>query len=170
MAKRKKAVVKRRRKASPAPVRRKRRRSMSEGPFSLAESFNISNPQSALRIAGEGALGAGIGSLVLKNVSDPKQKKLFLALLGVGCILMKKPSMAAGIAGVMAFDLLSENPSLSEREENVEFFDSEMLGEGEPLVLDQFGNPLALADGSPAPEAGSGYMPDYYASGYYANY
>lgn len=155
----------RRRRRSPAPVKRRRRRTMSESPFSLAEAFDFSNKESALRIAGEGALGAALGSLLTKNVTDPKQKKLYLLLLAGGMVLMKHPNAAAGVAGVIAYDLLSEYPTLKEGPEEVSFFDVEALGENEPLVLDQYGNPLALADGSPAEES---YIPEYLGNSYYS--
>ena len=129
---------------------------MGEG---LADSFDISKTGSPINQAFEGVIGGGGAALVAGRISDPGQRRTALILMALAAVAMKKPVIAAGIAGVLAFDWLSSANS-GTAEEDVEFFDPSMLNDDEPLVLDVSGAPLVMGDGSPSP--GSEYLPTIY--------
>jgi len=110
----------------------------------LSELVTATQAQSGVKAAGLGALGGGLASLtekVLKPEMPENQKILWLGVGAFGlATLGRAPYMAAGVAGVCGYKLMSE-AGLSEGHTN--YVDPiEQL----PAVLDANGQPMRLAE------------------------
>jgi len=139
------------RRKSTTPVSRKRKYTRRKS--GLSELFTPEQSRGAARAAGLGALGGGLASLaekVMKPTTPEPTKIIYLALGAFGLATVgKAPYMAAGVAGVVGYKVMSE-AGLSEGE--TDYADPiQKL----PAVLDASGQPMQLSEDA---ETGNIYL------------
>lgn len=144
--KRRKKISKKRRVRSAAPIRRRKRRSLSES--GLSAMFNPQTAQAAGRVVGAGAIGgllAGGLNRVLTKSNNLTRIGIQIGASFVTYALLKYPNMSAGMAG--AFAAMESKPLydrfLAEDDETM-FADEDSIN-SLPMVLDEDGNALTLS-------------------------
>ena len=124
------------------PATRKRKYTRRRG--GLSELVTAVQAQSGVKAVGLGALGGGLASLAEKVFKPEMAENQKIMWLGVGAFglatIGKAPYMAAGVAGVVGYKLMTE-VGLSEG--HTKYVDPiEQL----PAVLDANGQPMRLAE------------------------
>jgi len=144
-----KAAWRKRKKGNPVakrktatPAKRKRKYTRRRG--GLSELVTAVQAQSGVKAVGLGALGGGLASLAEKVFKPEMAENQKIMWLGVGAFglatIGKAPYMAAGVAGVVGYKLMTE-VGLSEG--HTKYTDPiEQL----PAVLDANGQPMRLAE------------------------
>jgi len=144
-ARKRTTTTRRRTTTAKAPVRRRRRVTKKKG--MLSELFNPKMAQAGGKAVLSGAVGGGSAALLNKLLGDTMEpnKKAFITM-GAGFItatVLKMPNLGAGMSGAAAYNLFTGAGLLAE---NSNYDYAEPI-EALPMVLNEDGEPLSLAEG-----------------------
>ena len=138
MSKKRKTTTRRRSvsRTTKRPTVKRRRRSASKG--FLSEMFNPMQAQATAKVLISGAVG-GVGAGLLQKLypttTTPQMKAIYTIGAGfVAGVALKMPNMAAGMAGVGVYNLLTTQGFLAEDGENYDYANGM---ESLPMVLNE---------------------------------